>query len=524
MANTLSTEVPSKRSLKLSHISKSVLIIAVFFGIDKVLALARQIIIGRTFELSRELDAFNAANNLPDMLYAMITGGALAIALIPVLSEALDRQGRQAMWDVFSRVLNLGFLVTAGLAVIIALVADRLVGWRLGIAPGFDDPLQSLVVELMRINLVGTLIFSLSGMVMAGLQANQHFLFPALAPGLYNLGQIFGAAVLAPKEGLTLGPITLPGFGLGIHGLLYGVLIGAALHLAIQIPGLIKYKFRWSPRIDLRNPGLVKVLVLMGPRLISMVFIQLTFLARDNLASRLTQGSVSALTYGWFIMQVPETLIGTAIATALLPSLAELITRGDREAFSRTINRSLKTILSLTLPVTALVIAAVRPLIQIAFNFSPADTELVVWATRAFTLGLVGHSIFEIAARAFYAQQNPRPPVLTSGYRFVVYLVLAVLLYRPLDAAGIALADAIAITSEAAILLFVLNRRFPGIFRVGWTFPRALAGALASGAAVYLILEFVPLPLIPLTAGALIVGGLVALPFMWPELKGLVRL
>jgi putative peptidoglycan lipid II flippase len=524
MAETITSEIPSKRVFRLSHISKSVLIIAIFFGFDKVLALARQIIIGRTFALSRELDAFNAANNLPDMLYAMITGGALAIALIPVLSATLEQHGLRSMWDLFSRVVNLGFLVTAGLAVVIALTADRLVGWRLGIAPGFDDPLQRLVIDLMRLNLVGTLIFSLSGMVMAGLQANQHFLFPALAPALYNLGQIFGAAVLAPSEGISLGPVTLPAFGLGIHGLLYGVLIGAALHLAIQIPGLIKYKFHWIPRIDLRNPDLGKVLVLMGPRLISMVFIQLIFVARDNLASRVSQGAVSALTYGWFIMQVPETLIGTAIATALLPSLAELISRGKREEFSQTINRSLKAILALTLPIGALVIAGIRPVVQLAFNFTPEDTELVVWATRAFTLGLMGHSVFEVAARAFYAQQDPKPPVLTSGYRFVAYLVMAILLFRPYGAAGIGLADAVAITSEAAILFYILNRRFPGILKVGWTLPRAAVGALAGGLVVFLILEFVPLSLIPLTAAALAAGAVVAFPFMWPELKGLMRL
>ena len=125
-------------------------------------------------------------------------------------------------------------------------------------------------------------------------------------PLLYDVGQIFGAIILAPSEGYLFGGIRLPAFGLGIYGLVYGVIIGAALHLLIQVPGLIRFNFKWTPRIDFKSYLYQKVLRLMGPRLISMVFIQLIFLARDNLASRLpTTGSVTALSYGWWIQQVP---------------------------------------------------------------------------------------------------------------------------------------------------------------------------------------------------------------------------
>jgi putative peptidoglycan lipid II flippase len=163
-----------------------------------------------------------------------------------------------------------------------------------------------------------------------------------MAPVFYNIGQIFGALVLAPQTGLQLGPLTLPAFGLGIHGLVYGVILGAAMHLGIQIPGLFRYHFRWIPAIGLRHPGVRQVLALMGPRLITMLFIQLIFLGRDNLASRLETGAVSALTYGWFIMQVPETLIGTALATVLLPTLSEQIAR-KTAAFQNTLNQSVQS-------------------------------------------------------------------------------------------------------------------------------------------------------------------------------------
>src|SRR5204862_3382855 len=128
--------------------------------------------------------------------------------------------------------------------------------------------------------------------------------------------------------------------------------IGAVLHLAIQIPALFKYHFRWTPALDLRHTGLLEALKLLAPRLLTMFGIQLIVIARDNLASRLGQaGSVTALTYGWMIMQVPETLIGTAIATAMLPTLAELAARADWAGFRSTIEHALRVLISLTIPI-----------------------------------------------------------------------------------------------------------------------------------------------------------------------------
>jgi putative peptidoglycan lipid II flippase len=198
---------------KTSRLTRISLMLAVLFGADKLLGVLRTVIIGRQFGLSEELDVFNAANNLPDMLFALISGGALAIAFIPVLSAVLSKEGRESSWRLFSGVANLAFIVTGGLAILVALLAGPLVRGQLGIAPGFSPSQQDLAIELMRLNLVSTLLFSISGLVMAGLQANQHFLLPALAPLLYDLGQILGAVVLAPAEGYQVAGIQLPAFG-----------------------------------------------------------------------------------------------------------------------------------------------------------------------------------------------------------------------------------------------------------------------------------------------------------------------
>jgi len=191
-----------------SHANSAFAFISVF--VDKILAVLRQVLVARQFGLSRELDAFNVANNVPDLLFALISGGALAIAFIPVLTEVLTSSGRAPAWALFSRIANLAFLVTFSLSILVAVFAVPLVKARIGIAPGFTAAQQDLVVQLMRLNLFATIIFSISGLIMAGLQSNQHFLLPALAPIFYNLGQIFGVVILSPAKGIPLGRLPCP--------------------------------------------------------------------------------------------------------------------------------------------------------------------------------------------------------------------------------------------------------------------------------------------------------------------------
>ena len=505
----------------MSRIARASLIIAVFFGVDKVLGFVRQVLIARQFGLTYQIDVFNAANNIPDLLSALISGGALGVALIPVLSEYLQLRSRQEAWDLFSRILNLAFIATGALSLGIAIFAEPLV--HRVIAPGFPPDQLALTVSVMRLDLIAILIFSISGLIMAGLQANQHFLLPAMAPMFYNLGQIFGVAILAPQTGISIGPITLPAFGLGIYGLVYGVLIGAALHLAIQIPGLIAYHFHWTPAINLRNPGVVKVLHLLGPRILTMFFLQVFFIARDNIASRYGEGAITALNYGWFIMQVPETLIGTAIAIALLPTISEQFARGEEAAYRDTVNHAVRVILALTLPVATLLIVAIRPLIAGIFGFDAEGTQLVFLASSAYLLGLAGHSLLEVSARSFYARQDARTPLFAAALNAGAYIVLAVWLSSRWGPPGIALANSLAFTGEALLLLFLLNRKVPGMLRLGTTLLRTALASLAGGLLVFGLMQLSFSPVL-LSLVALSAGGLVVLPFIWPELKLLIRL
>ena len=499
---------------KLSRLTRNSLIIAFFFLIDKVLAFVRTGIISRQYSDSvGVLDTFNAANNLPDVLFALISGGALAMAFIPLLTEYLTTKDRAAAWDLFSRVANVAFLVTGTFAILIAIFAQQLVDAKLGIAPGFGQEQRTLLAELMRLNLIGTIIFSISGLVMASLQANQHFIFPAMAPSMYNIGQIFGAIFLVPAY--------------GVHGLVYGVIIGAAMHLLIQLPMLFKLGFRWTPSLNIRHTGLIEALKLMAPRLLTMGGIQIIVLARDNLASRLDQvGAVTSLTYGWMIMQVPETILGTAIATAMLPTLSEFAARGDWTGFRSTIERALRVLISLTIPIAAVMAAGIHPLVRGVFGFDEATSTLITWTTRAYLMTLTGFTIHEVAARSFYARKEPMFPLYAVGLRLVIFLAIGitgVIIFREIGAPVIAFAE-IALLIEAIVLFRWLSNRTHEPIHVGGAVTRGLVAALVGGVTAYSLAWFVPGGAITTALLGMSVGGLVALAIVWKDVRLLLHL
>jgi putative peptidoglycan lipid II flippase len=499
---------------RFSALTRNSIIVAFFFGLDKILAFVRTGIISRQFAGSIEmLDTFNAANNLPDVLFALISGGALAMAFIPLLTEYLTVRDRLAAWDLFSRVANVAFVATGSLAVLIAIFARPIVDADLGIAPGFPSAQRALLADLMRINLIGTVIFSISGLVMASLQANQHFVLPALAPTMYNIGQILGAIFLVPR--------------FGIHGLVYGVIIGAVLHLLIQAPALIKFGFRWTPSLDLRNTGLLEALKLMAPRLLTMGGIQIVVLARDNLASRLDQvGAVTSLTYGWMIMQVPETILGTAVATAMLPTLSVYAAKADWASFRETIEKALRALIALTLPVAAVMSAGLLPLVRAVFGFPEETTALLTWTARAYLLTLTGYSIHEIAARSFYARKEPLFPLYAVILRLVIFLAIGITgltLFRSVGAPVIAFAE-IALLIEAVVLFRWLSARTHEPIRVWSAVLRGVGAALIGGTIAYLIAWLVPGSAILTALLGMAVGGAISLALVWQEARLLLRL
>jgi putative peptidoglycan lipid II flippase len=206
-----------------------------------------------------------------------------------------------------------------------------------------------------------------------------------------------------------------------------------------------------------------------------------------------------------------------------------LFTRKDEATFQHSLNNTIRTILALTMPVGALLAVGIRPLIDI-LGFDSAGTELVVWTTRAYMAGLVGHSLLEVAARAFYAQQNALTPLLTSGLTALVFVILGLILAPLLGAPGIGLANTLAFTAEALLLLWLLARKHPQLLRMGKPLLRISLISFSVGLVAFLLLQLLPLdrvssPVRVLTSGVVLgLAGLTALPFLWSEVKLIAKI
>jgi putative peptidoglycan lipid II flippase len=484
--------------IRTAHLIRSTGILMAAFLVNKILAIGRQIIIAQTFGTSADYDAFVAAFRLPDILFMIIAGGALGTAFIPILTERLthhppeDPEG----WQLASAVLNTLLLVVTGISVLLAIFALPLVQWL--VAPGFSPETQILTANLMRLTLLSTVVFSGSSLLGAILHTRQHFFLPAVAPLIYNLGIMAGALFLADTY--------------GIYGLTVGAILGALGHLLIQVPGLLYYGMDYRPVLAWGDHDLHQILKLMGPRVLNIVVIQINFVVMFNLASFLSEGTVSALDYGWDLMQMPQTIIGSALGIVLFPTMSELAARGDIPALRHTMAQALRIILALSIPAMVGLIVLGRPIIQVMFErgeFGPDSTAAVYQALEFWAVALVAHSALEVVNRLFYAQKDTVTPLLSSLVSMVINLALAVTLSRTLGAGGLALSNGIAVTVEVLIMLVIAHRRMAGV-EAGSTFNtlfRTLLAAAAMGAAVVAFTNLLPwLPPLFVAAGGGILG------------------
>ncbi len=449
------------------------------FVASKLVGLLRERAIAHQFGAGQEYDAYVAAFHVPDLLFTLIAGGALVSAFLPVFAESLARQRRDEAWRIASAVTNLVFLATAVFAVAVALAAPVLV--EKALAPGFSAQQQELTVGLMRIILASTLLFAVSGIQMGILNAFQHFLLPAVAPILYNLGILTGALWLAPRY--------------GIRGLAYGVVIGAAMHLAVKLPGLVRFGFRYHPILGIGMPTVHRVGALMGPRVLALATVKAVVLVNVRLASLLPGGSLSAFNYAWVIAQMPQTILGTAIGTVAFPTLAEMAALERRSEFRATVVGTLKVMIALTVPAAVGMWTLSGPAIGVLLRtgqFGPDAAAATQWALQMFALGLLGHVTLEVVARAFYSLKDTVTPLYGALIAMVLNIALALALVGPMRHAGLALANSVAVTVEVVVLLALLGRRVGGLWSDGlWeTTWRAAASGAVMAFSILAVLDF----------------------------------
>ena len=477
-----------------SHVARSAFLVALLFAADKLLGVVRDAAIGRAFGTTAALDAYYAAFELPDGLFTVVAGSAMATALIPVLAARIARGDREQVWRLVSVVINWALLIVAAVSVVSAVFAPQIIA---AIAPGFDAGAAALATRLMRLVLLQTLVSSASGIVMSVLQAHQHFLLPAAAPICYTLGRIAGALWLPP--------------GWGIFGLAWGGLAGTLGHFLVQVPGLVHYRARWWP--SLRHPDLPAVLALMGPRVLGLGATYLNFVLPTFLGSRLPAGAISAYEYGWRLMQFPETIIGTALGLAVFPTLAERANAGEHEGLYGTASWALRLVLALALPAAVGLLVLGRPVTALFFQrgaFDAAATARVAWALQFFALGLVTHSVLEVSSRLFFAQRDMWTPLWAALGGLALNAGLGWALLPTLAHGGIALSNALGAGFQVVVLLWVAQRRSGGIGAraLGRSLARTAFASALMGMAVFGFRALVPgAGLLATSAGGLAVGA-----------------
>lgn len=483
--------------------------VMIAYVFSSVINLAKGVVILRAFGTGMENEAFWAANRVSEVLFNLVAGGALASAFIPTFSTFLVHKQKENAWKLASSIINLVLLIISALAILAAIFAPQVVRYIL--APGFvDDPEKfQLTVQLLRIILPSTVIFSISGLMMGILNAHQSFLFPALAPSMYSLGMIFGVVFLSPS--------------MGIFGLAWGVVLGASLHLLVQLPKLITLGGNYWPIFGLDNPSVRQVGTLMLPRLAGVAVVQLNFLVNTNLASRYSEGSVTGLTYGFTLMLMPLMLIAQAIATASLPTFSAQAALGKLDEMRNSLSTALRAVFMLSIPAAVGMILLRFPLIKVLYEngttFTTESTELVAWALLWYTAGLVGHSAVEILSRAFYAMKDTRTPVVVGVIAMSLNIILSLILGPVflrigwLAIGGLALANSIATGLESIVLLIILRKRLKGlegrkIFQLLW---KVLLSVLVMGIAIWWLVDYAELSnVLTLVIGAIAGAGLFA--------------
>lgn len=411
------------------------------------MGLVRDRILASRFGASDILDVYYISFQIPDLLFNLLAVGAVSTAFIPLFIEYETKKSKEEAWKLTSNFLHLLLAILfVGVAILFMLTP-----WLVDIiAPGFDEGKRYMATVFTRVMLLSPLLFAFSMVAGSVLQASNRFLAFSLAPLAYNLGIIIGAVFLEPA----FGPL----------GLAEGVVLGALLHLAVQLPALFKSGFRWVKIFDYKEKGTRRILKLILPRSFGLAAAQMNWMILNGLATTLGVGTVSALNFALNLQYVPIALVGISAAVASFPTMSrEAIS--DGKTFSSRVSRTLNNILLLVVPMSFLFFYLREDVVRILLGsglFGPKDVGLTADILGFFIIGVFAQSIIPILARSFYATQNTRIPVLAGIISVGASIFLA---FRLIDGWGV-LALPLSYASmgilNCLILLTLLNRRLAG--------------------------------------------------------------
>jgi len=438
--------------------------------VSRILGFVRDTVIARAFGAGLATDAFFVAFRIPNLLRRLFAEGAFAQAFVPILAEYKNRRGEaetRLLVDHVAGLLALAlFIVT-----LIGIAAAPVIVYVS--APGFSaDPQKfALTIDLLRITFPYILFVSLVSLAGGILNTHSRFSVPALTPALLNLSFIGFALWAAPY------------FEPPVKALAWAVFCGGVLQLAFQVPFLLRLKLLPRFKLDLGDQGVWRVVRQMGPAVFGVSISQLSLLINTIFASFLVSGSVSWLYYADRLMEFPTGLLGVALGTILLPSLARHYADASPGEYSKLLDWGLRLTLLLALPAAAALALLAVPLITTLFHygeFTVHDVLMTRNALVAYSVGLVGLILVKVLAPGFYARQNIKTPVKIALIALVATQAMNLVFIWPLQHAGLALAIGLGACLNAGLLYYKLRQHDIYSPQPGWgAFTLRIAAALA---------------------------------------------
>lgn len=379
-------------------ITSAAFILAITTLIAKFLGLLKIRIFTSLFP-SSELDIYFAAFRLPDFLYNLLILGAVSVSFIPIFADHW-KENKEKAWQFANNILCVFFLLLIFLTVILALFAPILMKF---VAPGFEKEKLETVINISRIMFLSPILLGISNIFGSILQYFSRFLVYSLAPILYNIGIILGA--------VSFGPV------LGIEGLAWGVVLGAALHFLIQMTAVFYSGFKFQPIFNFFSAEIKKVLILAVPRIIGLLAGQLNLVVITAIASTLLAGSVTIFNISNDIQYIPISLIGISFAVVVFPSLTKSFVSNQKKEFIGKFTSTFSQILFLVLPVSVLFFILRAQLVRVIAGseiFTWQDTRLTAASLGIFSISIFAQSLIPLLSRAFYSFQDIKTPVKIS--------------------------------------------------------------------------------------------------------------
>jgi putative peptidoglycan lipid II flippase len=466
---------PQPTAPETGQIARTASIISLGNVASRILGLARELIKSHYFGAGATVDAYNIAVLVPQRLYDLLVGGMVNSSLVPVLSEYAQER-REELWGLVSVLLNL-ILIVLAICVLVVEAFPFQVAFLLSSGKPPED--LALAANLLRITTPAVLFLGLSGLLTGVLYALKRFTLPAFTAAVFNASIVVFVLFFNKR--------------LDITSMVLGLLAGAVLQVALQLPGLRDARLRL--RLAISHPALRQIAILYLPILLGLIVDLFVQAISYNLASiAADEGGISWMGYATTLVQLPQGLVATAVSFAILPTLSAQAVHerstGQQEAFQATLARGLRLVIVLIIPATVGLFILAHPTVALLLehgDFLPHDTAITSRALQLYLLGLPFAAVDLLLVFSFYARQDTLTPSLIGIGTIVLNLATALLLMPAIGLFSLMIADSVKQLAHALISWVILRRRLGNLAEHGVSkaLGKALLASLVMGLVTY---------------------------------------